>query len=1105
MATTNYFKVKNGLEFPSIETLQTTDNTGPSIKPVLNLDFAKTKTLDPRITFSRASTATYYDGKTTVKAEENLQTYSQDFSYWSLSGGLLSHNVVATTAPDGTQTAAKLYEDANSGAHRTYFTAGTTLGQTATFSVYLKAAERKHAYLRVTTSDSTLRRAYFDLENGVVGDLDPTLISSSITYVRNNWYRCSVTFIASTTTQTQVLIGVTRSTRQDQESYLGDGSSGVYIWGAQVEHRPYASTYTPTTSSAITNYIPALQTVIANTARFEHDPITGESKGLLVEESRTNLVSSSENFKNWSVYQQSQTESEVIQYQNAAIAPNGASTATKLVEVAGTSAHRICMWNTVSLSAGSYTFSVYAKAAERSWLFIQNPDAAGSAYINISTGAIGSLVATTATATQVGNGWYRVTMTGSIASPSSAFRIFFGIANADGGVTYGGDGKSGLYIWGAQLETGAFATSYIPTLLTHTGRGSTATYRSADGTIRTAQLGVARYEPNAASGNNLVLESAASNLVTYTNSLSSFAASQLNAVKNAAIAPDGSTTSTQLVESSTNTEHSYTQTFTSGSNTTISLFVKAGSRTKIGIGLTGTNPASTGIVFDTSTNTFSAPGSTWLGAGWVAATNYGSTPVGGGWYRIWMNYPGLSTGRFDIYMIGASSNERTYTGDGASSIYVWGAQYEIGVSYATSYIPSIETWTGRSSTASYYDSTGTLRTTASGVARYSYNPSNIYAEPKLLLESAATNLLLQTADVTNAAWSVANATKTTGTTAPDGTSLAIKFAETGIAGYHEFYQQLASAVTGTYTASIYAKEGERNLIQMGPLTSGFAAGSSAIFNLTTGTVVSTRNYGTSTGVTASIQSVGQGWYRCSVTTTNAVAQSLFLDVMIVTGTSTINYTGTAGSGVYLWGPQLEAGYAASSYISTTSATVTRAADTSTSAAQSRAADTYAYAAVTRAADATSISGTNFTSWWKKNEGTLYAEGTPVHPTTYTPNAMLIGTMAGTYQGIELRYSGTDTANIRCENVYNNSSNSSLSVSASGARTRKIAYAFAPGDLAATCNAATPATNSITNIDNSTIAYIGYTPAYSSAFNGTIRKIAYYPKRLSNAELVSITS
>ena len=77
----------------------------PSTKPALLLDFANTKKLDPRITFTRASTATYYDGKTNAKAEENLLVRSQEFdnAIWAKTTTTVTTN--SFVAPDTTASA----------------------------------------------------------------------------------------------------------------------------------------------------------------------------------------------------------------------------------------------------------------------------------------------------------------------------------------------------------------------------------------------------------------------------------------------------------------------------------------------------------------------------------------------------------------------------------------------------------------------------------------------------------------------------------------------------------------------------------------------------------------------------------------------------------------------------------------------------------------------------------------------------------------------------------------------------------------------------------------------------------------------------------------
>lgn len=206
-----------------------------------------------------------------------------------------------------------------------------------------------------------------------------------------------------------------------------------------------------------------LQTAAADTARFDHDPVTKEPLGVLIEESRTNPLTYSEAFDNaaWA-----KTDASVTV--NAVVAPDGATTADKLIEGIGTASKHVSQSypatdNTV------YTLSAFVKAAERSWvkITIQRKDGTSpGAYFNVSTGAKGTLMpgARASSINDVGSGWYRVdvavdVLTGATASPNAYLQV----AQADGDDSYIGDGASGVYIWGAQLEEGAFPTSYIPT------------------------------------------------------------------------------------------------------------------------------------------------------------------------------------------------------------------------------------------------------------------------------------------------------------------------------------------------------------------------------------------------------------------------------------------------------------------------------------------------------------------------------------------------------------------------------------------------------------------------------------------------------------------
>ena len=418
----------------------------PTIKPTLLLDFANTKQLDPRITFTRASTATYYDGKTTAKAEENLLTYSQDFSntsIWTRPGSGVTTTSNAAAAPDGTTTASRLQ-----GTVSTWYmqqAAATTVGQTYTIS----------AYVMSNTGVSQNFRLY-----GC-----GTVVSSDLT-ATTSWQRFSYTFTATSGTGH----GLTRDS-------LGN-SNDLLIWGVQLEQRSSVTAYTATTAAPITNYIPALQTAASGVARFDHAPAAnpttsvsaGESLGLLIEEQRTNLLTYSEQFDN-TTWTSASVGASVVR--NITVAPDGTQTADKLIITSGSTTNYLRQ--VMTISAITYTASVYAKAGEFNTVRLElgnlwSPVVNG--VFNLSTGAVTSSQNCTTSITSVGNGWYRCVITSTvIPTAGSTGRIFiFAGNNGDVGIT--GNGFSGIYIWGAQLEAGAFATSYIPTTSAQVTRGA---------------------------------------------------------------------------------------------------------------------------------------------------------------------------------------------------------------------------------------------------------------------------------------------------------------------------------------------------------------------------------------------------------------------------------------------------------------------------------------------------------------------------------------------------------------------------------------------------------------------------------------------------------
>jgi hypothetical protein len=443
-----------------------------SVRPSLLLDFANTEALDPRITFSRTTTAAYYDGKTVAKAEENLLPFSQQFEQtiggWSHVSVTVAANTGDTTAPDGTSTAEKITANAVTNVHAVDGSnqPATINGAQYAYSVFAKKGTLNFIQLYVTADGTT--HANFDLDTGVVGTTGGT-VTAAITNVGNGWYRCSMIFTAGGTDRRIGIALVNSSSATRRLSWNASGTEDVYLWGAQAEQRNAVTAYTPTTTQPITNYIPVLQTAASGAARFDHNPTTGESLGLLIEEQRTNLVVRSEEFDDasWTKNNSSITA-------NTIVAPDGMLTGDKLVENTSTAVHAALQ--TKTYTAAAHTLSVFIKAGERGFVQLVMVDGATtgfSAFFDLSNGSLGTVSANaTASATFVGNGWYRCSVTGTTAAGSGSLSIR--LASTISTISYTGDGYSGIYIWGAQLEAGAFPTSYIPTVAATVTRNADA-------------------------------------------------------------------------------------------------------------------------------------------------------------------------------------------------------------------------------------------------------------------------------------------------------------------------------------------------------------------------------------------------------------------------------------------------------------------------------------------------------------------------------------------------------------------------------------------------------------------------------------------------------
>ncbi|MDE3244447.1 MAG: hypothetical protein KGN80_00055 [Acidobacteriota bacterium] len=180
-----------------------------------------------------------------------------------------------------------------------------------------------------------------------------------------------------------------------------------------------------------------------------------------------------------------------------------------------------------------------------------------------------------------------------------------------------------------------------------------------------------------------------------------------------------------------------------------------------------------------------------------------------------------------------------------------------------------------------------------------------------LYSTARTNLLLYSQDVSNVVWQKYFTTIASTAIAPDGTTTALGVYETIDNGYHEVLQPRSPLTSGVYTFSVYLKANGRTFVKLAQ-----TGADGAIFNLASGIVQSV-----STGYTASITDVGNGWYRCVLTTNSAVTLCT-CDVFPGLDATTFVYPGDVTKGIFYWGAQLELGDTATLYIPTTAAPVT---------------------------------------------------------------------------------------------------------------------------------------------------------------------------------------
>lgn len=930
------------------------------------------KGFDELITFSRSSNATVTDSNgNIVYAPHNLVTFSEQFdnSAWTKNGSNLSANV--TVAPDGMTTADKVIEDTQAAFfHRiTRVFTGIPMNSTLASAIYVRAAERARFTITLFNNLNTANniRGTYNLATQTASASNQgtaTGASASLTSVGNGWFRVSISGIpdpSSTSTECNWQIRMLDNSGSDV--YNGDGVSGLFIWGAQL-NQGSLQPYYPTTVKNLLGFSEA----------FENAAWTKSNSFI-----QTNLLTFSEQFDNaaW-------TKNLVTITANSNNAPNGTLTSDKIIATAVNGAHNVAV--AISVTSGlAYTYSFYAKAGEYQFaglLFAAAGFGTNTIDIfNLSSGTVSTNASGSATITPVGNGWYRCSTTRT-ASATAASTFQMRVLNAAGGSDYTGDGTSGIFLWGAQLVQGASAGDYVQTTST-------------------------------------------SLPVMYQ-------------------APNGTMTADKLVEDTANAQHHVRQAYTTTNQLlTLSVYAKAAERNRIFLQLSNNATGAAGVQFDLVNGVAGTPAT----GGDFTNVSASIVPIGNGWFRCSLTAlkGSANSAAWPYLSIADSSGNVSYTGNGTSGIYIWGAQLSDSASLDT----YVNNPVAAPSSTAFYG------------ARFDYDP--VTRQPRgLLIEEARTNLVLNSG--------FAGAVGGSPGTAP--TSWTIGF---GTGAQTSLVTSIYGNGDGAQAVKFDADATERIMYQQSiSVTSGVQYAFSVELEAVSGSI------GDLLAVTSGTATVTQNTF---VTNPSTAGRRTIL--FTATGTGTVNLR--VGIGTTAGAPntcsctvsrcQVEAGSFATSYIPTTTATVTRSADVAV------------------------IQGTNFSSWYNNDTGTVLAEFTG------RTSGVIANISNGTFSN-RLPQMAIGSANGYESYVVSGGSVTATLIP-SGTHTyntyAKFAVAYQVNNCAASANgSAVASATSVALPAGLSQMDIGSFQNNSSKLNGWIRRINYYNRRLDNSQLQAIT-
>lgn len=399
----------------------------------------------------------------------------------------------------------------------------------------------------------------------------------------------------------------------------------------------------------------------------------------------------------------------------------------------------------------------------------------------------------------------------------------------------------------------------------------------------------------------------------------------------------------------------------------------------------------------------------------------------------------------------------------------------LNLQFARSRFPDPRITFTRASTGTYIDPLGRVQTAAVNQPRFNWDPESGQCLG-LLIEEGRTNSLLYSQSFDAGIWSKNTATiEVSASTGPDGTNTATRISEASTGtGYCGVSQQCSFVAGNTYTLSAYFKAGVNK--------NGILVFSSSVFGTYVGITFSLEN-GSVSHVLGSpfyrVEKLPDGWWRASITAT-ATATAPASVFIRQTSDPTMSPIGTyplTGTGdIYVWGAQLEVGPFPTSYIKTEGAAATRAADT-------------AY-----------VDGAG---WLNPAEGTIVVEVREPTGVTTTTNLLTLSNGASTSNRYSLQGTGSTQTLRIVRSLDGTHAYADLGSIAPRAQWNRVAFGYSSAGLTVAANGEV-VVNSATMTTPNSLSRLYLGGSYATTSFCWIRKVQYYPVRLSPDELVRIT-